>query len=119
GALALGGFVLLERAFELGYLAVAELGRALQVCFALGPLSLDPRGVQALPELGDALDGVLLLLPLRLHLSRALAQLAQLRLDRGTAFLGGLVFLLSQRGELDLELHDAAVDLVYLGGQRV
>ena len=91
----------------------------MQVGFALGPFGLRLGLLQALLGLADALDRVLLLLPLGLHLLRALIQLGQLGLDRGATLLGRVVLLLSQRGELDLQLHDAAVEFVDLGGQRV
>ena len=67
----------------------------------------------------DAADRVLLGLPLRLHRGRALALLGELALDRLAALGGGVVGLLGERGQLDLELHHAAVDLVDLGRQRV
>ena len=118
-AFAVGRFVLGELAFELGDLFVAQLGGALEVGLPLGALDLRARLLEALFQLGGALDRVLLLLPLRLHLGRALLELGELGLDRRAALLGGLVLLLAQRGQLDLQLHDAPVDLVDLGGQRV
>ena len=43
----------------------------------------------------------------------------ELALERLAALLGGVALVLAQGGELDLELHDPAVDLVDLGRQRV
>ena len=116
---ALTRFVLGELAFELGDVLVEELRGALEVGIALGSLGLEPRLLELLLELGDALDRLLLALPLRLHRIRALAQLGEVPLDRLAALDRGRVGLLAQRGELDLELHHAAVDLVDLGRQRV
>ena len=67
----------------------------------------------------DAGDRVLLGLPLGLHRGAALAQLGELALERLAARDRRVVGLLGQRGQLDLELQDAAVDLVDLGRQRV
>ena len=108
-----------EALLELGDLAVAQLGGALQVGVALGALDLAVRLLEALLDLAHGADRVLLGLPLGLHPRRALAQLGQLALDRLAALLGGLVLLLAQRLALDLELHHAALDLVDLGRQRV
>src|SRR3977135_2826263 len=66
---------------ELGYLAVAQLGGALQVGLALCTLGLAARLLEALLEVGDLLDRLLLALPLRLHRRRALAQLGELALQ--------------------------------------
>ena len=85
GARALGRFVLCQLLLQLGDLAVAQLGGALQVGFALGPLGLGPGRLQALLELAHALDRLLLALPLGRHLGGALLQLGQLGLDRRAA----------------------------------
>src|SRR5688500_7760207 len=50
---------------------------------------------------------------------RALLQLGELALDRLAPGHGRLVALLGQGLALDLELHDAPLDLVDLGRQRV
>ena len=74
---------------ELGDPAVAELGGALEVAVALGPLGL----AAGLLELGlgglDRVDRALLVLPARLHLGGALAQLGELGLDRLAPLLRG------------------------------
>ena len=75
--------------------------------------------LEALLDGRDLVDLVLLGLPLGLHGRAALAQVAELALDRLAALDARVVGLLGQRGELDLELQDAAVDLVDLGRQRV
>src|SRR5207244_703350 len=82
---------------------------------ALGALGLSVGLLEPLLGLADRLDGVLLGLPLGLHPGRALAQLGQLAVDRVAARHGGLVLLLLQSLELDLELLDPALDLVDLG----
>ena len=104
---------------QVGDLAVAQLGGPLEVGLALGLLGLAVRLLQALLDLLDALDGVLLRLPLRLHAAGALAQLGELAVQRLEARGRGLVALALQRRALDLELHDAPLDLVDLLGQRV
>ena len=114
GLLALGELLL-----ELGDDPVAKLGGALEVGGALGALDLAAGGLELLLGLGDRADRVLLGLPLRLHRGRALALLGELALERRAALRGGVVGLLGERGQLDLELHHAAVDLVDLGRQRV
>ena len=104
---------------ELGDLAVAQLGRALEVGLALGALELAVGLLEALLDGRDLVDLVLLGLPLGLHGRAALAQVAELALDRLAALDARVVGLVGQRGELDLELQDAAIDLVDLGRQRV
>src|SRR2546429_676286 len=95
------------------------LGGALQVRVSLGPLQLPV----CLLELGlgrlDRVDRVLLVLPARLHLARALPQLGQFGLDRLAAPHRRLVLFLLQRLALDLELLDAPFDLVDLDRHRV
>ena len=118
-SLALLRFVLGDLALELWDLAVAELGGSLQVGVAFGALHLHARRVELLAGLADPGDRLLLGFPLRRHLLLARLELRDLRLDRGTALLGGCVFLLSQRLELDPQLHRAPFDLVDLGRQRV
>ena len=108
-----------ELALELGDLAVAQLGGALEVGLALGALGVAVRLLEALLELLDARDRVLLLLPARLHLGRLLAQVGEVALDRLAAGDRRVVLLLLERLALDLELHDAALDLVDLGRHRV
>jgi hypothetical protein len=100
-------------------LAVAQLGGALEVRLALGALRLAVRLLEALLDRANRLDGLLLALPVRLHLVRLLAQVGQLALDRLAARRARLVLLLLQRLELDLELLNAPLDLVDLCGHRV
>src|SRR5438105_550807 len=70
--------------------------------------------VEALAQLAVALGLLLLALPLGAHACRLLAQLGQFPLDLGVALDGGLV--LADGDLLDLELLDAPLDLVDLGG---
>ena len=81
---------------ELGNLAVAQLGRALQVGLALGPLELGARLLEPLLEVADGADGLLLALPLGVHARRALAQLGELALDRVAAGDGRVVVSLAR-----------------------
>ena len=110
---------LLELALQLGDLPVAQLRGELEVGLALGALELAVGLLEALLDGRDLVDLVLLGLPLGLHGRAALAQVAELALDRLAALDARLVGLVGQRGELDLELQDAAIDLVDLGRQRV
>ena len=100
-------------------IAVAQLRRALEIGLALGPLGIAVRLLEALLGRPDRLDGVLLSLPMGLHLARALAQVGQLALQRLAPHDRCLVGLLLQRLALDLELHDATFDGIDLGGHRV
>ena len=82
---------------ELGDLAIAQLGGALKVGVALGALGLAMGLLEALLRGADSLDRLLLALPVRLHLVRALAQVGQLALDRLAAGDRSVVLLLLQR----------------------
>ena len=104
---------------ELVERAEAQLGGAVQVAAALGVGHGRPRGVDLLRDLADPPDGVLLDLPARLERGRALLQVAELPVEPLEALPGRLVALLRQRDALDLELHDAALDLVELGRHGV
>ena len=65
-------------------------------------------------------DRLLLTLPLGVHRGRALALLGERPLELLTARdRAGVVVILAERLQLDLELHDVAVDLVDLGRLRV
>src|SRR6202030_149542 len=108
-AIALARFMFGELLLELRDLAVAKLGGALQIGFTLGPLGLSAGLLEALLQVGDLLDRLLLVLPLRLHRGGALAQLRELAFERCPALRGGGVALLLERGELDLELHHPPV----------
>ena len=95
---------------------MAQLGGALVVELALGALELRARLVEALGDLAETLGGLLLALPLGAHAGGLLAQLGELALDLGAALGGGVV--LGDGEVLDLELLDAALDLVDLGRDR-
>ena len=117
-ALAVGsrGLGLGELALELGDLAVAQLGGALQVGFALGALGLAVRLLEALLDLAGRRRWRPSRPATAAFIAAALlAQLGELALDRLAALGGRVVLLLRQRRALDLELHDAALDLVDLG----
>src|SRR6476469_9611169 len=70
------------RPLELRDRAVRDLRRLGEVATTGGLLRLHARGVDLLLDLADVAEGVLLLLPLRLHPRRALLQLGQLALQR-------------------------------------
>ena len=118
GALQLGQPLrrLVDAPLEVGDLAVADLGRPLEVGLALEQSAL---GLQLLLEGPDRADGVLLLLPAAAHGVGLLAQVGQLLVEAGQAFGGRLVGLLRQCDPLDLELADPPVDHVDLRRHRV
>src|SRR5690606_17464584 len=99
--------------------AVLDLRGPREVRAPLRPLHLDLQLVDVLLQLADALDLRLLGLPARLHAAHALAQIRQLLVDALAPLDRALLLLLRERGPLDLELHDATLDLVDLLRQRV
>ena len=120
GGLVLCGLGVLELLLELRDRAVAQLGGAPEVALTRGDLELALGDGQLLAQVADALQLVLLGLPLGLHAGGTLAEVGELALQRLEALRGRLVVLLAlQRGALDLELQDAALDLVDLLGDRV
>src|SRR5829696_3259138 len=121
GALRLvaGGLELGQAGLEGRDAAVLQLGGLAQVGLALGALELRAGLVELALDLADALDGLLLALPLDEHRVELLAAPGQLGLDRLQARAGGLVGLLLERLLLDLELHDPAAHLVDLRGHGV
>ena len=102
-----------------GHAPVTDLGSLLEITAARRLLGLRPQ----LLELGllrlNLLDGILLGGPLRLHRVRPLAQLGHFVLDLLAPLFGGLVLLLGQRGQLDFELCNLALDFIDLLRQRV
>jgi hypothetical protein len=111
--------LLLELRLQLGQRSVAELGRLVEVALARGLLQLEADLVDALLDLLDLLDLRLLALPLRLQGRGLLAEVRQLLLDLGQPLPRGLVLLLGEGLALDLELDDAALDLVDLLGHGI
>ena len=99
-----------------GIAPVADLGRLLQVRL---PLELGPQPLQLLLQRADDADGLPLGLPVLLHLAGLRLELRQLLVEHGQALLRCGVGLLGQRHPLDLELQDAPVHHVDLGGERV
>src|SRR5438445_98128 len=67
----------------------------------------------------DLADRLLLGFPVRLHAGRLLAQPGELGVERVEPLAAGFVGLLGEGHALDLELADAALDDVDLGGHRV
>ncbi len=108
-----------DRLLQLRDLPVAQLGGALEVGLALGPLGLAAGFLQSRLGFVDRVDRPLLVLPAGVHLVEALVQLGELGLERLEPRLGGVVGLLLHRLALDLELLDAPLDLVDLGRHRV
>ena len=101
---------LLELLLERGQLAVADLGDALEVSRALGPLRLAAQLVDPRRDLADPIERGLLFLPACGQLGVALLRLGQLALDR----LAHVLRLLPHCRELDLELPHGPLRLVEL-----
>ncbi len=116
---ALAGLGLAQLLLEVGDLAVAQARRAsrsaARSAWASSRCAVSSRSRIALTPWMASFLG----LPLGLHRGRLLGQLGQLALERVAARDGRVVLLLGQRGQLDLQLHDAAVDLVDLGRHAV
>ena len=110
----LGGLV--DAALELGDAAEADLGRDVEIGLAL---ELGAQLLELLLQRADGVDRLLLVLPVRLHLVHLRVERGELVDDGVEPLLGGGVGLLLQRDLFDLELQDAALHDVDLGGQRV
>ena len=113
--LLLGRLGLLQRLGQLGDRAVLQLGGATEVGLALRALELDLGLLQALLDVGHGAERLLLALPLGVHGVRALALLGQRALELLAPGHRARVVVVAQRLQLDLQLHDVAVDLVDLG----
>ena len=109
----------LDLGFEVADGAVAELRGLLEVALALGHLGLGARALELLLDRADLGDGVLLVLPVRDHCVALLGQRRELFVERGEALLRRLVGLLGQRGALDLDAADLALDDVDLERHRI
>ena len=104
-----------QLAFELGQEAVADLRDAGEVAVALGALRLHAELVDLPRDLLDAVEDVLLVRPPSRELVASGLRLGELLLER----LACRRRLLRHRGELDLELRDAALGLVELDRRGV
>ena len=108
-----------EPLFEVGDDAVGELAGPGPVAAALHLLQFDARLLQLLLQFLGAGQLLLLGLPLRGQFGRLLLELRQFLLQPLQPLARGRVGLLLQRLALDLQLHDAAVELVQFLGLRV
>ncbi len=109
------GLVLLQLfqlGFEIGDDAVSELSGACEIAAALRLVELDAGGVELLFQLLRAGELGFLLLPALRQRARLLLEIGELLLELGQPVLGRAVLFLLQRLALDLELHDAPVELV-------
>ena len=106
---------LCELLLELGQLAVADLGDALEIAGTFGALGLHPQLVDAGRDLADPVERTLLLRPTGSQAGVPLPRVGELPLDRLT-HVGGL---LAHRRELDLELADGPIGLVQLERRAV
>src|SRR5205085_8961316 len=92
-----------ELLLELGDRAVLKLGGAAEIGLALSALEVRPGLVDALLEIGDRTDRLLLTLPLGVHRRGALALFGQRALELLAADRRSRVIVISaQRLELDL-----------------
>ena len=106
-------------ALELGNAAVLQLRRARVVAAPLRLFDLQAQRLELFLLRPRTLDGGLLLLPLRRQARALLLEVRELALEPLEPLLRRRVGLLAQRLALDLELHDAPLDLVELGRHRV
>ena len=112
-------FLLRQALLELRQAAVFQLGGPIEVVLPLGLFNIRVHRLQLLPQLLDALDGGFFILPPGLHRRKLGPHIRQLLLKLQEMLLGELVAFLLQGGLLNLMLHDAAVDLVQLGGHGI
>src|SRR5579875_3371425 len=115
----LGRLDLFELALELGDDAVGQLAGPAPVAAALHDFKFGARLVELLLLPLRAGQFFLFGLPLRGQLGRALLQLRQLVLEPLQPLARGRIALLLERLALDLELNDAAVELVDRLGLRI
>src|SRR5256712_2918442 len=94
--------------------AVLQLRGAPQIALALRFRHLLVRVLDLRLHLADALDGLLLVLPVRLERAHLLVEASDLAADLVEAALGERVGLLLERLLLDLQLHQLAAYLVHL-----
>ena len=99
--------------------AVFQFRRLFQVVALLGGFDLTVQVLNLLPQLLHPANGVLLVLPLRLHGVEGIPFLRQLLLQLGKTRLGQLVLLLFQSSLFDLHLDDLPGHRVQLRGHGV
>ncbi len=109
----------LELLLELRQRSVAQLGDPVEIVLTLGLFDLHLRLFDLLAQRAQLDRGVLLRVPARAQPRLILAQRRQLFLQLLEPAAARVVVLLAQRLALDLELHDAARDLVELLRHRV
>ena len=99
--------------------AVFQFRRLFQVVALLGGFDLTVQVLDLLPQLLHPANGVLLVLPLRLHGVEGIPFLRQLLLQLGKTRLGQLVLLLFQSSFFNLHLDDLPGHRVQLRGHGV
>ena len=104
-----------ELGLELRDLAVADLRDTLEIALTLGPFGLHPKLVEAPGSVLDPFERPLLLGPTGSEAVSMLLRVGERLLER----LACAGILLRHRGQLDLELHHAAVRLVELDRRGV
>src|SRR5262245_32809091 len=111
--------MLLDLSLELRNAAVLELGGFGVVTRTLRAFAFLTELLELLLLRAHALNRVLLLLPLRGEPRLLFLEIRELLLELGEPIDRRAIGLLAQRLALDLELHDAPLDLVELGRHRV
>ena len=111
--------LVLDLFLELRHAAVLQLRGLRVVAGALRPLNLDAQRFLILFQLARSLNRVFLLLPVRRELRALFLRIRELLLQLCQPLARCGVFFFSQRLAFDLELHDAALELVELRRHRV
>src|SRR4051794_24320367 len=93
--------------FQLAKFAISELGYFVQVIGALRLFDLEPGLLELLAKASQALNGLFLVLPLRLQGGGVRFQVSDLTFEFAEPFARRRVGLLLQCFALDFELHDA------------
>ena len=110
--LALGGLRLDQGFFELGNLAVLQLGHPREIALATRRFQLELELLEVFFDPRSALQGSLLAFPDIFEIGIFLLELRERLFERRQALASGLVLLFLQRDLLDLQLDDAPLELV-------
>ena len=100
---------------QLGNQAMFDLSGLAQIVFPLGQLQLGLGLLDLCADGANPIQRRLLILPLGIQLTLLLLQIGQLAFDAFEPFLRSGILFLRQRGALNLELHDLAVELINRG----
>src|SRR5262249_52980326 len=111
--------VLLDVLLERGDRPEAQLGGARELALALQPLGFGLELIELLLLRTQAGDQRALALPLRLHRRRLLLEIRDLALDLRQALLAAAIAFALERGALDFERGDAALEVIDRRGRRL